>query len=442
MLGRGGMSTVYKVSMPVTGKIVALKLFAPNPNLLEIMGSDRELRQLFTAEAVTMAGLHHPHIADIWDFDEDDAGRPFYVMEYLCRNLGAMIGEHFRVEEKSRRVTPETALRFTRQILDGLSCLHQAGIVHRDIKPYNILLTDRDQVKICDFGLSRLHGEPFPGPASINVGSPYYTAPEQERDPETADQRADLYSVGVLLYRMLTGELPATPVRMAASQKNQVLDPTWDRFLDQALAQEPAARFASAAAMLTALDELARHWQHTKEKTCGFLEPAPAAAGTRLLLRSTPLKARPNEARQLFGLDALWRPNRYLAADFVADPVGTVLHQATGLLWQRSGGDFPLTWAEAGQYIESLNRRRFAGRTDWRLPTVAELSSLLLRPDSLEHHCLDPVFHRRQRHLWSCDRRSFLAAWYVNVELGFVGWQDDTCHSSVRAVCQPEGGQT
>ena len=207
LLGRGGMSTVYKVAMPTTGRIVALKLLSPAQPLMDLLG-EVELIRIFTAEAVTMAGLRHPHIADIRDFDKDDQGRPFYVMEYYCKNLGAMIGEHFRVEERSRIMEPDKVLHYGMQILDGLSCLHQAGIVHRDIKPYNILVTDQDSTKICDFGLSKLHGETRGRPRNLQVGSPFYAPPEQEQAPEEVDGRADLYSCAVMLYRMLTGALP------------------------------------------------------------------------------------------------------------------------------------------------------------------------------------------------------------------------------------------
>jgi serine/threonine-protein kinase len=209
LLGKGGMGMVYKVRMPVVGKVVALKLLSPHPNLVALIGEE-EIKRLFVTEAVTMAGLRHPNIVAIWDFHESE-DLTFLVMEYFCNNLGVIIGETYRVEEPSRIVSVDKAIHYTRQTLEGLSRLHQAGIIHRDVKPYNILVTDEDTAKITDFGLSKLRGETFRGPSNLMVGSPYYAAPEQEEDPNQVDVRADLYPVGVMLYRMLTGELPIIP---------------------------------------------------------------------------------------------------------------------------------------------------------------------------------------------------------------------------------------
>ena len=100
ILGRGGMSTVYKVALPYTGKIAALKLMTPPELLVDLLGIT-ELRNLFLGEATTMAQLNHPHIADVWDVDEHH-GRPFFIMEYYCNNLGALLGEDDTSEKKSR----------------------------------------------------------------------------------------------------------------------------------------------------------------------------------------------------------------------------------------------------------------------------------------------------------------------------------------------------
>src|SRR5690606_24166305 len=104
-----------------------------------------------------------------------------------------------------------------------------------DIKPFNLLLTPQDSIKICDFGLSRLRGESFRGPSNLNVGSPYYAAPEQEKDPDTAGPMADLYPLGIMLYRMLTGRLPEHPPHdpryCPPSRINPDLDAVWDTFI-------------------------------------------------------------------------------------------------------------------------------------------------------------------------------------------------------------------
>lgn len=138
LLGRGGMGKVFQVEIPPIGKIAALKLLDPHPVLVSLLGVER-LREQFLAEAATMAGLQHPNIVAIRDFGEDD-GRPFYIMDYFFSNLGRLIGETRRTEEPSRTIRLDLAIELTRQTLSGLACLHHFGIVHRDIKPFNLLI--------------------------------------------------------------------------------------------------------------------------------------------------------------------------------------------------------------------------------------------------------------------------------------------------------------
>ncbi|MDY6990107.1 MAG: protein kinase [Thermodesulfobacteriota bacterium] len=436
LLGAGGMGKVYKVRMPVVGKIVALKLLAPHPNLVALLGKE-EVRTRFLTEALTMARLRHPHIVAIWDFhDEEDL--TFFVMEYFCNNLGVIIGETYRVEAPSRVLSVDKTLHYTRQILEGLCRLHQAGIIHRDIKPFNILVTDQDQVKITDFGLSKLHGEVFRGPDNLMVGSPYYAAPEQEEDPNNVDVRADLYPAGVMVYRMLTGELPLDSFKRV-SAFNPDLDPAWDTFLLRAMAEDRESRFPSAKKMLEAFDALQGTWEKKKEKAClmpdlGLEKGAPPIASNQTLRRES-LKIRPSEAREVFGADSRWRPVQYVTNDFLVERTGAVTDKATGLVWQQGGSDYPVTWHEAHDYIESLNQKGFAGRTGWRLPTVNELMSLLTQVPKAGDLCVAPVFHDHERWLWSADRRSFTAAWYVSADMGYISWQDFSCYYYVRAVC-------
>jgi serine/threonine-protein kinase len=437
LLGKGGMGMVYKVRMPVVGKVVALKLLSPHPNLVALLGEE-EIKKLFVTEAVTMAGLRHPNIVAIWDFHESE-DLTFLVMEYFCNNLGVIIGETYRVEEPSRIVSVDKAIHYTRQTLEGLSRLHQAGIIHRDMKPYNILVTDEDTAKITDFGLSKLRGETFQGPSNLMVGSPYYAAPEQEEDPNQVDVRADLYPVGVMLYRMLTGELPIDSFR-SLCECNPDLDADWDNFVIKATAKDREDRFSSAKEMLRALDELQVAWEEKKEKVCqmpttGLSDKAAGPTASRERLRSESIKVRTRQAREVFGTDARWRPANHITNDFQVNEDGTVTDQATGLIWQQAGSDHPMTWHEAHDYVEQLNETRFAGRADWRLPTINELMSLLTDVPSAGDLCIEPIFDQNERWLWSSDRRSFVAAWYVSVDLGYVSWQDFSCYYYVRAVC-------
>jgi eukaryotic-like serine/threonine-protein kinase len=191
--------------------------------------------------------------------------------------------------------------------------------------------------------------------------------------------------------------------------------------------------------MVEVLNRLERGWQARKDATCLIAQSIqgqpPASDQLSCRPRSEPFKIDPFAARSDFGVDTLWRPRRYLCSSFVALGRGSVRDEATGLTWQQSGSPYPLSWRDAQDYIAGLNCDRFASQSGWRLPTAPELLSLLRPTPHGEDFCIEPVFDLRQRTLWSCDRRSFIAAWFVNIEMGFVSWQDMSARCFARAVC-------
>ncbi len=272
-LGRGGMSTVYKARAPLTGRIVALKILDPRDELFVDLAGEERLREVFVEEARIMGGISHAHVAEVIDCDEED-GRPFIVLEYYAHSLGTLIGEAYRVEQHTRMISVAKASQYLLQTLKGVERLHFSGIVHRDLKPFNLMLTGDDRIKIIDFGLSRVRGEERMKIPGLQVGSPFYSAPEQELRPETADERADIYSVGMLAYRLLTG-------RLALSDQGAVPPPSrlrddlgagWDEMVMRSLAAEPADRFASARLMRAAVEEVLAAWEIASAEGCRFEE--------------------------------------------------------------------------------------------------------------------------------------------------------------------------
>lgn len=435
LLGRGGMGSVYKVLHPELGHVAALKVLEPMEMVRDMVGMD-ELVRRFEAEARAMAALRHDNVARVWDMDRDASGRPFFVMEYCCNNLGAAIGETYEVEAPTRVLPLERAVDVASQTLEGLARLHFSGAVHRDVKPFNLLLTETGQVRIIDFGLSRLRGERMRLHGAERVGSPYYAAPEQEEAPEAADARADLFSVGVTLWRMLTGRLPQCS-DAAPSALNPDLDGDWDAFLRRATAANPRRRPASARAMRAELAALADAWRVRMGEACPLAPESPARSGEAASTqsrRSSPVKTGPRVGPSFFGLDGLWRPTAY-APDAFRDPgPETVAHEATGLVWQRGGTPYPLTWAEARDYAAEENARRMGGRGDWRIPTVDELVSVLAPVARGRDLCIPPVFEPGRARLWSSDLRTFTQSWSADLELGCVTRHDHTCRNHVRLV--------
>ncbi len=435
LLGRGGMGAVYKAQVPVVGRVVALKLLRPQEPVLDLWGRER-VERVFRDEAVLLGSLRHTNVVDVFDYGQAD-GWPYFVMEFYGESLGSVMGETYRVEEPSRRLPVARAVSYARQLLRGLARLHYAGVVHRDVKPFNLLVTDDDVVKLTDLGLSKVRGERFRGPANLKVGSPYYAAPEQEDDPAAADERSDLYAVGVTVWRMLTGLLPEPdrddrPSRLAAD-----LDEAWDAFLWRATHQNPAKRFGSAQAMLEALDTVYDAWRRRMDRVCAGAAAGPEAPRLPPGMerpRREPVKVSMREARQVFGLDALWRPRAWWPGRLEDVGDGLLRDPDAGLVWEREAAPYPLPWEGAKAHVAACNAARRGGYADWRLPTVAELVTLLSPAPQGQGYCQAPVLRQPVRRVWSADRATFTAAWAADVELGYVARADCCCPVSARAV--------
>ncbi len=256
-IGKGGMGAVYKARQPRLDRFVALKILPP------ATASDAGFAERFNREARALARLSHPNIVAVHDFGQ--AGELHYLlMEYVD-------GGNLRQVEATGRLAPEQALAIVPQICDALQFAHNEGIVHRDIKPENLLLDKRGRVKITDFGIAKMLGlaggqTALTGARDI-VGTPHYMAPEQVEKPQTVDHRADIYSLGVVFYEMLTGELPLG--KFAPPSRKVQVDVRLDEVVLHALEKEPELRYQQASQVKTAVETI------TASKTA---QPPPSAA--------------------------------------------------------------------------------------------------------------------------------------------------------------------
>jgi predicted Ser/Thr protein kinase len=242
-LGRGGMGVVYKARQKSLDRLVALKLLAP-----ERVG-DAKFAARFAQEARALAALSHPGIVTIHDFGQA-GGFYFLLMEFVD-------GVNLRQAMQAGRFTPEQALAVVPPVCEALQYAHDHGIVHRDIKPENLLLDKDGRVKIADFGIAKiLHADaPDPVPAeSQPAGTAQYMAPEQ-KDHGRTDHRADIYSLGVVLYELLTGEMPGARLQPPSSRVRGVqIDVRLDEIVLRALEAKPELRFQTAADFRTQVD--------------------------------------------------------------------------------------------------------------------------------------------------------------------------------------------
>jgi serine/threonine-protein kinase len=262
LLGRGGMAEVRKGTDVRLGRIVAIK------RLRTDLASDTTFQARFRREAQSAASLNNTRIVSVYDTGEETAtdgsgvAQPYIVMEYVA---GRTLREILR---DGRKILPERALEITSQVLEALDYSHRAGIIHRDIKPGNVMLTPAGDVKVMDFGIARAVSDAsstMTQTAAV-VGTAQYLSPEQARG-ENVDSRSDVYSTGCLLYELLTGRPPFvgdSPVAVAyqhvreqappPSALDEELTPEIDAIVMKALAKNVGDRYPSAAAMRADID--------------------------------------------------------------------------------------------------------------------------------------------------------------------------------------------
>jgi len=243
-LGAGGMGVVYKATQLSLGRQVAVKL------LPEESRNDPQIEERFRREIAILAHLHHPNIVGIVDGGVCELGA-YFVMELVD-------GISLRHVFTHGGLKPPEALRIIPQICDALEYAHSRGVIHRDIKPENILIDRSGRVRLLDFGLSRLVQQDAPSlvtrPTQV-LGTFEYMAPEQREGSRGVDHRSDLYSLGVVIYEMLTGELPIGRFD-PPSRKNVEIDVRIDEIVLRSLDKAPERRFQKAGDLKTEVERL------------------------------------------------------------------------------------------------------------------------------------------------------------------------------------------
>ncbi|MET8843349.1 protein kinase [Streptomyces rubiginosohelvolus] len=264
LLGEGGMASVYLAYDSALDRQVAIK------TLHTELGREQSFRERFRREAQAVAKLQHTNIVSVFDTGEDELGgalMPYIVMEYVeGQPLGSVLAADIR---QHGAMPADKALKVTADVLAALETSHEMGLVHRDIKPGNVMMTKRGVVKVMDFGIARAmqSGVTSMTQTGMVVGTPQYLSPEQALG-RGVDARSDLYSVGIMLFQLLTGRIPFdadSPLAIAyahvqeepvaPSSINRSVTPAMDALVARALKKNPNERFPSAAAMR---DEIAR----------------------------------------------------------------------------------------------------------------------------------------------------------------------------------------
>ncbi|MCB1560954.1 MAG: protein kinase, partial [Xanthomonadales bacterium] len=285
-LGRGGMGVVYKGYEPALGRNVAIKELSPS------LAHDQNLVERFLREARSMAALNDPHIIQIYFIGQEDE-QPFFVMEFV---EGESLSQILKREKK---IGVADALKIIHQTAQGLATAHDKGVVHRDIKPGNLMVTPKGQVKIADFGIALASTDFSQKLTSTGefVGTPGYLSPEVCM-AKPVDQRSDIFSLGIVLYEMLSGDTPfqdESPLGLMLEvvkaeipdirEINKEVDAQTAAILTRMVAKDPADRFQSCHDLAAALEA---HPQVAKGGTITLAAPKPAPADATMVGAPTP----------------------------------------------------------------------------------------------------------------------------------------------------------
>jgi serine/threonine protein kinase/tetratricopeptide (TPR) repeat protein len=330
-LGAGGMGVVYKARDQQLGRLVALKFLPPE-------FADETMRQRFLHEAQAASALDHPAICTIYEIGETDEGNPYLAMAFYE-------GETLRGRLSRGGMLSAEATSVALQMAEGLAAAHAKGIIHRDIKPPNVFLTRDGMVKILDFGLAQRDGATRVTRAGTTLGTLAYMAPEQVRGEET-DQRADIWSLGVVFYECLTGRHPFTGNNDAAilhsiltrepdppSRLQDALSPAFDRLMERLLAKETARRMADTSTVVTAFRQLARDLEGSPELS----REAPTAVletdlATAAVARAASTESTPRNSVAILSFENLSRDAAvdWLAAG-IAESISSDLKRISGI---------------------------------------------------------------------------------------------------------------
>jgi Tol biopolymer transport system component/serine/threonine protein kinase len=271
-LGGGGMGLVFKARDPRLERFVAIKVLAPE------LTRDENAKQRFIQEAKAAPALDHPSICTIYDIGETDDGQIYLAMAFCD-------GQNLRQRIDAERIRVDDALEIAIQMADGLADAHAHGIVHRDVKPANVMFTHGRTAKLVDFGLAKLAGQTGLTQSGAAVGTAYYMSPEQTRG-DNVDHRTDVWALGVVLYEMITGQAPfhgdsylavagsiarSSPSALTALRTGVPL--ALERIVERALAKDPADRHQSAADFAAELRQL--RLELDRSTTAASFEVAP-----------------------------------------------------------------------------------------------------------------------------------------------------------------------
>lgn len=424
--------------------------------------------------------FHSPYVVDVIDYGETVMGQSCVLMEYISVSLEQALAKEGRFSEQK-------ACLYLIEILKGLELQEKYGIVHRDIKPANLFVI-ADIIKAGDHAfINRPAASCKNHEREQAFGTPAYSAPEVF--DICYSHSTDRWAATVIFFQMLTGTLPFygetvldIMLEIMENSPDYTLVPQrYLAFLQKCFQKNPRERHSDAKEMLcefknclivdrtilevgqieckdepvspteevTGLNIVTKHDQQISSSPLKvnpplFSEITPAASRSESNgdcdnnkvwnLRKTPVTVTEEDFKKIFNLDENGHPVKYIQNRYKLNDDSTIMDNATGLMWQQSGSEINFSYEAALEYVNQLNNNCFAGYSDWRIPTIAELVSLLEPEKTNGYLYISPLFDGKQQWCWSCDKRTKGSGWYIFFYSGNVNWDFLDLDNYVRGV--------
>jgi eukaryotic-like serine/threonine-protein kinase len=441
-LGRGGFGAVYLAEDGERKQDIALKVVTTNVGQAE-MAAMQIRNELTLRDKIN----DFTHIIRTYDIHIVDAYKGLSLilmpMEYAEGNSFRNFLTANKRDDENRR---KEGVDLFKQACKGVKAIHDAGLVHCDLKPENILICKDHKrqtvAKVSDFGISRNVDQWSMNQAAViqsSLGTPYYMSPEQVKTArqKDIDGRADIYALGVILFEILDGDPPFDGTADEVRKKHLEMKPPKLKGIDEeyvravytCLEKDPEKRYQGIEELIAFKSKPNKKTEKRKKvevkpkkKESSNKKVPPKKRAPRYKLRSTPKVVSYDESKIEFGLDSENKPHVYINNEYEDNGDGTITDHATGLMWQQSSSGKVMTYESALGYVKSLNRSTFVGYSDWRLPTVEELISLLTE-DEQDDVYVDDIFDTSRMECWSADKENYNTAWYGFFICGSVQWR-------------------
>lgn len=451
---KGGMAKIYKVFDRLAKEYRAIKTV---PNVLSY---DNEALERLRNEINNAQKISHPNVIKVYDLFED-RGRYLLVMEYIDgKNLYQLLKD-----SRDKRLKEYEVIKYMIQVSKGLKEIHRRGIVHLDLKPKNLMLAKEGEIKILDFSISKMRDQLLKARFhAFAEGTLPYMAPEQLSDNYgTKNEQTDIWSLGATMYFLLSGKYPfgndtdkiKNPVEKPSERNLFHVSLMTKDFVMKCLQKERTKRFKNMKQVLKELDSIKKyleeHERETETSTTGDIiettgtEPAVApvlekeksssAAVKEISKIEFPVMLRyvPNERlskgevikmiKEKCFFDSNWNKdgefgNQFQLKSFSGGQV--VIDAVVGLMWHPGGTPGFMSLERAGKWLEELNNSRYAGFSDWRLPTLEEAASLLQKRKDKSSFYTDAYFSEEQKCIYTGDRIDENRVWLVDFKEGNV----------------------